>query len=74
MIPLARISEGEEVKVYCVNCGRGLRKRFCDLGLYDGTMVKVIKNDVVGPMILEIKGYKLAIGRGQAQKIMVDKK
>ena len=43
-IPLAMVQRGEKVKIYCVDCGRGLKKRLCDLGLYEGTVIEVIKN------------------------------
>ena len=70
MMPLAMCQEGEEAKIRCVYCGQSLKKRLCELGLYDGTTVKVIKNDVSGPIIIQVKDSKLVIGRGQANKIM----
>ncbi len=71
MMPLAMCSEGEVKEVHCVGCGEGLKKRLCDLGLYDGTKIKIVKNDISGPVIIKIKDSKLVIGRGQASKIMV---
>jgi ferrous iron transport protein A len=52
------------------SCGMA-RRRLCELGLNKGTPVKVIKNDL-GPIILNIYGHKLALGRGLAQKILVE--
>jgi len=72
MMPLSMVREGKEVKIHCVNCGRGLRARLCDLGLYEGSKVKVIKNDISGPIILKIKDSKIVLGRGQAHKIMAE--
>ncbi|MEA2037453.1 MAG: FeoA family protein [Nanoarchaeota archaeon] len=72
MMPLSMVTEGEEVTICCVNCGFGLKRRLCDLALYDGTKVKVVKNDVAGPIILKVKDSKLVLGRGQAHKIMVE--
>ena len=72
-MPLSMSGEGTEVTIHCVNCGFGLKRRLCDLGLYDGTRVKVVKNDVAGPIIIKVKDSKLVLGRGQAQKIMVEK-
>ena len=71
-MPLSMVREGDEVKIHWVVCGRGLRARLCDLGLYEGTRIKVVKNDVFGPVILKVKGSKIVIGRGQAQKIMAE--
>ena len=70
MMPLSMVTEGKEVKIHYVDCGRGLRARLCDLGLYENSKVKVIKNDISGPLILKIKDSKIILGRGQAHKIM----
>lgn len=52
--------------------GRCARRRLCELGLNRGVNVKVVKNDL-GPLILDIQGHKLAIGRGLASKIIIEK-
>lgn len=70
MMPLAMCQEGIDVKIARMHCGQSLKKRLCELGLYDGTTIKVIKNDVSGPVIVKVKDSKLVIGRGQANKIM----
>ena len=72
MMPLAMAGEGEIVSVHCIDCGMGLKRRLCDLGLYDNTKVKVVKNDISGPIIITVKDSKLVIGRGQANKILVE--
>jgi ferrous iron transport protein A len=71
-IPLAMAKEGEKVKIHCVDCGRGLKNRLLDLGLYEGTVVEVIKNDIHGPVIIKILDSRIVLGRGQAHKIMVE--
>ncbi|MBD3204126.1 hypothetical protein GF327_07560 [Candidatus Woesearchaeota archaeon] len=72
-IPLSEVKKGETVKVNCVSCGFGLIKRLSSLGLYNGSDIKVIKNDSRGPLILKVLNSKIAIGRGQARKIIVEK-
>ncbi|BDZ68114.1 hypothetical protein GCM10025860_15620 [Methanobacterium ferruginis] len=42
------------------------------MGIYKDSQIKVIKNDIPGPLIVDVKGSRLIIGRGQAQKIMVE--
>jgi ferrous iron transport protein A len=71
MMPLAMAQEGEIVSVHYVDCGMGLKRRLCDLGLYDNTKIKIVKNDISGPIIITVKDSKLVIGRGQANKILV---
>ncbi|MCK4859912.1 MAG: ferrous iron transport protein A [Candidatus Omnitrophica bacterium] len=73
MMPLAMVKEGAEVTIHCVNCGQGLKRRLCDLGLYNGTKVSVLKNDISGPIIIKVKDSKIVLGRGQTHKIMVEK-
>lgn len=48
------------------------KKRLYELGLYKNACVKVIKNDF-GPLILNLSGNKLALGRGLACHIIVDR-
>lgn len=72
MITLGQAREGETVKISCVECGFGLKRRLCDMGLYDGTKAKVVKNDDRGPVVIQIFNSKLALGRGQANKITVE--
>ena len=73
MIPLAMVEEGAKVTIHCVDRGGGRKRRKCDLGLYDGTKVSVLKNDISGPIIIKIKDSKIVLGRGQAHKIMAEK-
>ncbi len=53
------------------NCGSA-KRRLYELGLNKGTKVKMVKNDM-GPLILNISGHKLALGRGLASKVIVEK-
>jgi len=53
------------------NLGRTLKKRLLDLGLIPNCKFKVIVMQDRGPVLLEIKGTRIAIGRGMAEKIEV---
>lgn len=48
------------------------KKRLYELGLNKGTQVKMVKNDL-GPIILNVSGFKLALGRGLAKKIIIER-
>ena len=71
-VPLAFVPESEEVVVVEVFGGRGLTRRLYDLGLTPGTRVKVLKSCSPGPILLDIRGSRIALGRGVTMKIMVD--
>lgn len=52
------------------SCGHAC-KRLYELGLNRGAKIKVVKNDI-GPVILELSGNKLALGRGLAQRVIIE--
>jgi len=58
------------IKNICGGCSA--KKRLYELGLNKGKQIKVLKNDL-GPIILDVSGCKLALGRGLADKVMIDK-
>jgi len=66
---LSQFKKGEKVKILGVNCGREFSRRLCDLGLFEGTEIEIIKNDDFGPIIIQILNSKIALGRGEASKI-----
>jgi ferrous iron transport protein A len=70
---LSQFSKGEKVKILGVHCGKDFSRRLSDLGLFDGAKVEIIKNDHFGPVIIKILNSKLALGRGEANKIYVEK-
>lgn len=72
MINLAMCSANEKLKVLQVGHEDKFKKRLSDLGIYKDAQVEIIRNDIPGPLILDIKGSRLILGRGQAQKIMVE--
>lgn len=71
-MPLAMVSQGEDVRLTMIRGGRRLRKRMADLGLNLGVTVRVVQHIGHGPMIIAIKDSRLAIGRGMAHHIMVE--
>jgi Fur family ferric uptake transcriptional regulator len=68
---LAMTAPGEKVKILKLEGGSEMRNRLNAMGLKTGEIIEVMNNS--GPYILHLKGTRLAIGRGMAQKIMVSK-
>ncbi|HLS53107.1 MAG TPA: ferrous iron transport protein A [Tissierellaceae bacterium] len=65
--------EPNEVGIIMEICGGcRARRRLYELGLNKGTKVRMVKNDI-GPVILNLYGHKLALGKGLANKILVEK-
>ncbi|MBU0756765.1 MAG: ferrous iron transport protein A [Nanoarchaeota archaeon] len=69
--PIAEIKEGGECTIDCVECGKNLMSRMSCLGLLNGTKLRVLKNKGKGPILVKVLNSKMAIGRGQAEKILV---
>ena len=73
MMPLSMASPGETVRVTAVRAGWGLQRRLADLGLTPGVRVRVISSGRPGPVVLDVRGSRLALGHGVAHKIMAIK-
>jgi len=51
--------------------GRCMRERISAIGLNSGVIFKVISNSGHGPVGVEVRGARVGIGRGMADKIRV---
>jgi ferrous iron transport protein A len=71
VLPLGFLQTGRDAVVSDLAGGRSLRQRLTDMGVVRGTRVKVVKNDMGGPLIISIGEGRLAVGRGMALRIMV---
>lgn len=71
-MPLAMVAPGEVVTVVGVRAGWGLTRRLADMGLVPGTTLRVINSQMPGPIIIDLRGSRLVLGYGVAQKIMVE--
>ena len=68
---LAGVKPGKRVFIIGLAAGEGLRGRLAAMGLVPGTQVEVITNSAQGPFIISVKGSRIVLGHGMAQKIMV---
>ena len=70
-MPLAMARPGELVRVIGVRAGWGLQRRLADMGLTPGIQIRVINSQMPGPVLIDLRGSRVALGRGVAQKILV---
>ncbi len=70
-LPLALLNSGGQGVVKKICGGESIAKRLYEMGFNTGAQIEVVKNDV-GPLIVSLSGNKIALGRGLAQKIMVN--
>ncbi len=54
VFPLAFASEGETVEVVSVSGGKGLVRKLYSMGIVPGAVLRVVKSEPPGPMIVEI--------------------
>ncbi len=68
-LPLSALSVGERALIVDIAGGSKLKKKLSDMGLVINEKVEVLGK--TGPVILSVKGSRIAIGKGIAQKILV---
>jgi len=71
MMPLSMVPPGESVQVVTIRASWGLQRRLADMGLTPGVQVRVINSQRPGPVVVDIRGSRLALGHGIAHKVMV---
>lgn len=70
-IPLSFVRAGSRVGLVGVRAGRGLARRLAEMGFLPGEEIEVVSNGVPGPLVVLVKGSRLVLGRGMAEKILV---
>ncbi|MCY6484477.1 FeoA family protein [Clostridium aestuarii] len=70
VIPLAFINRGEKAKIQEINGGDTFSKKMIEMGFNKGTEIEIVNNDR-GPLIVAVGESRIALGRGMAQRIMV---
>ncbi|MCK4905106.1 FeoA domain-containing protein [bacterium] len=68
---LNNIQPGSKAVIVFIQGGRGACHRLAELGLLPGEKVTMFNNSGAGPVTVCVKGSKLSIGHGLAQKIIV---
>lgn len=61
-----------EYKVRRILGGRGVVVRLSSLGILPGQRIRLHRNEGHGPLLVEVKGSRFALGRGVCSKILVD--
>ena len=70
---LAMARPGELVTVTGIRAGRGLQRKLTDMGLTPGVQIRVINSGASGPVLIDLRETRIALGHGIAQKIVVNK-
>ena len=72
MIPLDRLPSCTPAVVAELPQGRGLAHRLLSLGMNPGAEIECLQNRGSGPLLVKVQGARLALGRRQAARVMVE--
>ncbi len=72
ILPLSMLSSGKNALVRKLAEGENARKRLMAMGFIPGTDIKIVRNDRRGPLIISLLNSRVVVGRGIAQKILVE--
>ena len=74
VIPLDSLSPGEKATILSFSGGRMVTNRLVSLGFTPGVELDMTQNFGHGPLIVTVRGTRVALGRGEAAKILVQRR
>jgi ferrous iron transport protein A len=72
LVALDRLPSGTAATVRQLRGGNELAVRLAALGLTAGAPLVVLQNTHGGPLLVRVRDTRIAIGRGEALKILVE--
>lgn len=71
-MPLLNIKTGQRAVLVEINWGDKMKHKLQSMGLVPGTIISVVSSGSKGPIVIDVRGSRLALGRGIVSKIEVD--
>lgn len=71
LLPLVDCPRDRDACLRCLQVDRCVVHRLIELGLTPGTRVRVVQ-DAGGPMLLSVRGSRVALGRDLAERVWVE--
>jgi Fe2+ transport system protein FeoA len=72
VVPLTALVPGQRAKLVRVEAGHQATHRMSELGLTHGVELEVLHRNSHGPLLISVRDTRLAVGRGMANKVMVE--
>jgi ferrous iron transport protein A len=72
IVSLSAVPRGGSVQIKEIQGGHQILSRLASLGFTPGARLKVIQNYGRGPIIVNLRDARVALGRGEALKILVE--
>jgi ferrous iron transport protein A len=72
-ITLDQVNENRKAEVIEIQGGQGIRQRLSQMGIHPGDTITILRYGALrGPILIEIHGSQVALGRGIASRITVE--
>ena len=71
LIALGRAPVGARVVVSRLEGGKRFAARLADMGVLPGAVLRVLREGGLGPVLVEVRGGRLVLGHGMADRILV---
>jgi Fe2+ transport system protein A len=72
-LSLDQLPKGASAVVRNLRGGTELKSRLAAMGLTEGARLLVLQNTGHGPMLVNVRDTRVALGRGEAIKVLVEK-
>lgn len=72
MKPLSELGSGREGVVTRLEGGQGFRHRVETMGIRIGKRIRVVARHPWGPIVVDIGGCQITMGRGMANKVLIE--
>ena len=72
-VDLGAVRPGESVHIHSLEGGRHFLSRLASLGFTPGARLRVVQNFGHGPIIVALRDTRVALGRGEAVRIRVNR-
>jgi len=70
---LDQILENSKAKVIDIRGGHVIRQRLSQMGIHPGDIIAMLRYGALrGPILIEVHGSQVALGRGIASRIIVE--
>ncbi len=73
MISLIELDQGSKAIIKGFRGGYRFQVQLNNLGIHEGDEIEIKKKGAFGPLLISVHNSNVAIGRGVASKIMVEK-
>ena len=70
-MPLSSIQTGQDVIIESIQFDTRLRRKLQDMGLTPGVRLNVVSKSLLGPIVVEVRGTRVALGKGIVSNIQV---